>query len=614
MIYTTLLSCLLAITGNLVTPAAQPIAGAYVGGLDSAFTTTGYCITDAQGKFDVPVGKDGKGFLYILPTNLAYEYRNVIVNGETSAKITLKPTYPIFVDGLKTDGTKLTRDDIVNFGNVNGNYCYITDMDENACGPIECNYGGRIAFAVDNKDKPYIIHMLFWPVKSYGPLWLRADNSGKGFHGGDVVNINYELAKTAAMRSGDAALILRAANITSALDAEDLLYSAIKLRDEKELVAAQSNIPKIRQGTLTIYVKNWLGLPATNATVNIAQQNHSFRFGMSSMGGYNDTVYKLYRGAGFDQVAMLPASVWCNSLSQAQIDQYFGFTKCQQLGFKVKETGAVWLNPDLMAPGVNLIDYEKKILGYFPKVQLWEAINEPNWWAPGAYDLTKASIDTVDAAGREVLINSGVEIAWGSQYRCYDVNGNLANPSQFVGQETWGKFLSKIDLSKVDILGIQYYPGYLMPTSTGPFLPISTFVDYMNIYGKFGKPIHITEFSVPSAGYGTWTPETQADYATKIFTLAYGNAKVNSITWWGPMDGDPMLTNHGLLNADGTPKPAFTALKNLIASFSTNAPFKTDAKGKISIPVYAGDLKLTYNGRTTLATVLPGQTTTLTIR
>ena len=134
--------------------------------------------------------------------------------------------------------------------------------------------------------------------------------------------------------------------------------------------------------------------------------------------------------------------------------------------------------------------------------------------------------------------------------------------------------------SQRDVVGLQYYPGFHFNESfgglQGPATTPSWLVDTFARYAALKRPIHITEFSVPSSyqsdwtsGYWRepWTEQTQADYAEMVFTLAYADPNVHSITWWDVMDKKSSVTTGGLCDANGAPKPALARLKKLIADW-----------------------------------------------
>jgi GH35 family endo-1,4-beta-xylanase len=166
-------------------------------------------------------------------------------------------------------------------------------------------------------------------------------------------------------------------------------------------------------------------------------------------------------------------------------------------------------------------------------------------------------------------------------------------------------------VNSVDAVGLQFYPGYHLNSTfgdlEGPAKTPSWLVDTIEDYGRFGKPIHITEFSVPSsygenwnAGYWRepWTETTQADYAEAILTLAFGNSNVQSVTWWDISDANSSVVTGGIMNAQGQPKQVYTRIQQLLKSWTTDLSGKTGSTGRASLSGFGG----TYDVVVTLPT------------
>lgn len=132
---------------------------------------------------------------------------------------------------------------------------------------------------------------------------------------------------------------------------------------------------------------------------------------------------------------------------------------------------------------------------------------------------------------------------------------------------------------------------------------------------QLGKPIIWSELSVLSGDikpdldysktYSDWKTnpqgeQRQSDYLERLYRLIYSHPLTEGIYLWDYGDryawlGAPV----GILNLDGSPKPAFTALDTLInKTWRTNGEFTTDAEGKISISnTYAGEYTFNTLGK-----------------
>jgi GH35 family endo-1,4-beta-xylanase len=95
-------------------------------------------------------------------------------------------------------------------------------------------------------------------------------------------------------------------------------------------------------------------------------------------------------------------------------------------------------------------------------------------------------------------------------------------------------------------------------------------------YSELGKPIYITEVSVPSSfddswrtGYWHkgWNQQIQADWLFVFYTICISKPYIKGITWWDANDRYSFITTGGVLDEDNNPKESYKALKKLIASF-----------------------------------------------
>ena len=101
-------------------------------------------------------------------------------------------------------------------------------------------------------------------------------------------------------------------------------------------------------------------------------------------------------------------------------------------------------------------------------------------------------------------------------------------------------------------------------------------------YARFGLPLHWSENTLVSGQLmppeivdlndyqvDSWptTPEgeaRQADEIARHYRTLFDHPAVASVTWWGLPDGGWLNAPSGLVRADGSPKPAYDALRRLI--------------------------------------------------
>ena len=129
-------------------------------------------------------------------------------------------------------------------------------------------------------------------------------------------------------------------------------------------------------------------------------------------------------------------------------------------------------------------------------------------------------------------------------------------------------------------------------------------------FARYGLPLHFTETSLVSGDLmpphivdlndyqvESWpsTPEgeeRQAEELVRHYRSLVGHPAVENITYWGITDrGSWLGAPIGLIRADGTPKPSFHALRQLIKGDWWLSPttVRTDDAGRVAVTGYAGD-------------------------
>ncbi|MCP4643128.1 MAG: hypothetical protein GY851_21960 [bacterium] len=501
----------------------------------------------------------------------------------------------------------------------------------------------------------YVAHVLFWEVPDYGKLHLRADNGGKGYvikNAGDfcVIDVNLELARTAVAdlerrqsayladvsltsqigrlrqelaKSGDGATDAAAASLR-----DTILSDALRLRDDLEFETARQSIPLVRKGSLEVRVVGADGKPIPDCEVAITQNTHNFTFGVFEGSPYNAKAFETAREGGFDMATVLLGWNWCDmadGANPADVDYVFGISALNRLGYKVKEHGAVWLQGyGIMPERVKGLEDDALVSEavaqlnglldeYTGPITVWEAMNEPaatnvvgmdQEWIHKLLDESARAIERRN--GMLSLVNSGHEVTCGHQYLFFGLD-NQPTDSFSKTYLTALKHAEKDGaLDDIDVVGIQFYPGFhfneMFGGLQGPAQTPSWVVDLAERYGQFDKPVHITEFSLPSSygpswtsGYWRepWTQTTQADYAERVYTVAFGNPRYESITWWDITDIKPSVLTGGLVDADGRPKEAFKRIRDLIASWTTEATVTTNAEGVAMLSGFGGGYTVT---------------------
>ncbi|HEY0948758.1 endo-1,4-beta-xylanase [Nocardioides sp.] len=145
-------------------------------------------------------------------------------------------------------------------------------------------------------------------------------------------------------------------------------------------------------------------------------------------------------------------------------------------------------------------------------------------------------------------------------------------------------------------------------------------------FARYGLPLQMTETTLLSGDLmppeiedlndfqpPTWpsTPEgeeRQADEVVRHYRTLLSHPAVEAVNYWGITDRGAWLgAPAGLVRADGTPKPAYDALRRLIKQEWWLAPtaLRTDDHGSVPVTGWAGDYEIEVAGEAHPFTIAP---------
>ena len=141
----------------------------------------------------------------------------------------------------------------------------------------------------------------------------------------------------------------------------------------------------------------------------------------------------------------------------------------------------------------------------------------------------------------------------------------------------------------------------------------------MDLYSLLGKPLQITEVTVPAYSWETEDELIQAEIIENLYTVWFSHPNVEQIIYWNIVDGyahlwdpDPekikasqgdmtLGENYyhgGLLRFDLSPKPAYFKIKELIQKqWHTDVEIVTDANGKAAFRGFYGEYEVEVEGK-----------------
>ncbi len=361
--------------------------------------------------------------------------------------------------------------------------------------------------------------------------------------------------------------------------------------------AAAERIEKIRKADLSVVVTDKAGKPLPGATVEILQKKHAFGFGTCVpadlvVGGSNDKfkalIPELFNVATLENdLKWQPlAGDWGSSFTVERAKRAVEWLRGQ--GLSVRGHVLVWpgwknlpkyLKGYEQQPDKLKAEVIKHIRELAPQMKgslvHWDVMNEP-------FD----NHDLMDILGKDVMVD------WFKEARAQDpgallfINdyailsgGGGTTPHRDHYDATIQFLLDKG--APVDAIGLQGHFGTSL-TSPDDMLKI------LDRYGRFGKPLWITEYDVVMDDL-----ETAGSFTRDFYTTLFSHPSVQGIVMWGFWDASHWKNNAALYKGDWTLKPGGKAYRDLVlGEWKTNVKLVTDAEGRLTTRGFLGDYEI----------------------
>lgn len=404
-------------------------------------------------------------------------------------------------------------------------------------------------------------------------------------------------------------------------------------------------IEHCRKGDASLMVTDGSGRPVSGATVRIKQKNHAFRFGANCFmldeletDEKNET-YKCCFAELFN-MATLPfywnplepergkprfAKDSPKSYRRPAIDLCLDF--CEKNGIEPREHALAyehhfpkWLH----GAGTDEVKRELErqcatiAERYADRIRTIEVTNEMMWkkGMTAFYDEPDFVEWCFKTARKyfpknQLVINEHTSDVWGQGCRATDQYYSYIEANLLKG-------------APIDAIGMQYHLFYKhedLLERTQQILDSSEMRRHMDLYANFGKPLQITEVTVPSYSWNAEDEEQQAELIERLYSVWFSHPSVEQIIYWNLVDGYAHVENAtveqvaatqgnmtlgenyyhgGLLRFDLSPKPAFRKLRELICErWHTEIEAATDANGAVSFRGFYGsyDVEISAGGK-----------------
>ena len=248
---------------------------------------------------------------------------------------------------------------------------------------------------------------------------------------------------------------------------------------------------------------------------------------------------------------------------------------------------------------------------YAKRVPMWEVTNETFW----------GSNDSGSNFYREPDF---VEWSFKLAERYFPANHLVINEWSQLWGDTWnhrsrGRYYMQIERAmlkgaRIDGVGMQFHMFHKAEDATAAtrqFYDPQCLFDVMDTYAALGRPIQITEITIPAYSNDPGDEEVQAEILRELYRIWFSHPAMEAIIYWNLPDGyawgaEPgdMATGEnryygGLCRFDMTPKPAYGVVKDLFGKeWRTN--FERDVGGEFAFRGFKGtyELEATANGKT----------------
>lgn len=398
-------------------------------------------------------------------------------------------------------------------------------------------------------------------------------------------------------------------------------------------------IEKHRKGDCTLVLTDEDGSKISGAVVKIKQKSHEFRFGANLFmldELESEEKNELYKKAFASVFNMATLPFYWNSTEPQR-----GQTRYDKNSPKLYRRPPIdlcieYCNEYNIEPREHALAYEHTFPEWLKNAsidEIKEALRERYKQISDRYADKIRTIEVTNEMfwddGVTALYKSPEYVEW-----CFKLAEELFPSNQLVinefSESCWLKDYQKHDTSyydyikpliergaRIDAIGLQYHMFYSAneeyEKTKELYDPIKLY-KIMERYASFGKPLQITEITIPAYSNNPSDEQIQAEIIEKLYSLWFSFPNVEQIIYWNLIDGyayvpNPTLENikasqgnmtvgenvyyGGLFRFDMTPKPAYFTLMNLMHNkWHTEESIDTDADGVLKFRGFYGDYEL----------------------
>ena len=391
-----------------------------------------------------------------------------------------------------------------------------------------------------------------------------------------------------------------------------------------------SGIEANRKGFAFIELVDEQGSPVPAAEVKITQKTHDFKVGANlfMLDEISDVEKnEKYKQAFADAFNLATLPFYWNALEPEQGKPRYAADSpkiyrrpapdlclefCEAHGIEPK---AHCLNYASLMPAwaKGSVTWEKQCLEkrfrelaerYARRIPMWEVTNE-TFWVPQTHSTLYRQPDLVEWSfaiaeryfpANTLLINEAHCRVWDRDWFC----------------RTRSPYYMQIERAllkgaRIDMIGMQFHMFYRREDEareTAVFYDPEQLYDVMDTYALLGKPLQITEITIPAYSGAPEDEEIQAEIIRNLYRIWFSHPAMEGIVYWNLPDGfaynaepgDMTVGENcfygGLLRFDMTPKPAYKVIRDLFGrEFRTDLRARAEA-GTLAFKGFYGEYEL----------------------
>lgn len=401
----------------------------------------------------------------------------------------------------------------------------------------------------------------------------------------------------------------------------------------------KNGIELYRKGYAFLTVRDANGEAVEGAKITVKQKSHEFRFGANlfmldelEMDEKNK-LYKKYFAETFN-MATLPF-YWDATEPEERktryhkdaapmyrrppIDRCIEF--CEQHGIKPREHGLAyeqffpkWLYNASVPEIKQALNrrFHEVAERYAEKINTIEVTNEMEWGIGKNRTAFYEEPDYVEFCfklaekyfpANQLVINEHTSACWKDNCRPSD--------------KYYAYIKNALDAgARIDAIGMQYHQFHKSEMEYAKtrvtYDPVQLY-KHMDLYAQFGKPLQVTEVTVPAYSWEAEDEEIQAEILKNLYPIWFSHPNMEQIVYWNLVDGYAAFApqgdmsagenyyHGGLVRFDFTPKKSYYMLRDLFRkTWHTECTLTGSEAGRAAFKGFYGEYELTIHagGRT----------------